>query len=376
MTVTAGLARAPARVVFRCDAAVAMGSGHVMRCLTLARALKAEGTECHFICRAHPGHLLDAIRVAGFAFHALPAGETARGSLAHAHWLGASQEEDAAQSLALICGLQPDWLVVDHYALDVVWEQVLRTVSKRLMVIDDLADRVHDAELLLDQNLGRRAEDYLTLVPPHGRVLAGPAFALLRDEFPAARAPSLRRRPSPAVRDLLVSLGGADAQNVTCAVLEALLNCPLPPECRVSVILGLANPWLANVRALARRLPWATEVMVDVPDMARHLCVADLVIGAAGGSAWERCCLGVPSVILVLAANQRAGANALSQAGGALLAESPDNLPELFARLDAVGLASLSARAAEVCDGHGSQRVLEAMKMLPQTFNPETVNDA
>lgn len=364
MSATA-LPRRIGRVAFRCDASLTLGSGHVMRCLTLAQALQAEGSECHFLCRAHPGHLIAQIRAAGFEVHELPAGVPAAGSTQpHAGWLGASPAEDAAQCLTALEALLPDWLVTDHYALDAHWEQALRPACPRLLIIDDLADRAHAADLLLDQNLGRAARDHAAQLPATCHVLAGPHYALLRDEFATARSRSLRHRQSPVLKQLLISLGGADAQNLSGAVLQALQGSPLPADCRITVILGAANPWQQEIRALAVQMPWATEVKINVADMARHLASADLVIGAAGGSAWERCCLGVPSVLLIQADNQRAGTQALVEAGAALFAERPEDLAACLAQLDPHRLAALSACAAAICDGLGAQRVVRTMKEL------------
>ncbi|NSL55170.1 UDP-2,4-diacetamido-2,4,6-trideoxy-beta-L-altropyranose hydrolase [Uliginosibacterium aquaticum] len=346
------LPRRIGRVAFRCDASLTLGSGHVMRCLTLAQALQAEGSECHFLCRAEPGHLLAPIRAAGFSAHELPASEAF------------NQEQDAADCRTLLEALRPDWLFTDHYALTAIWEEALRDTCQHLLVIDDLANRLHVAELLLDQNLGRVASDYAALLPATSRVLVGPHYALLRDEFAAARKRSLRHRQQPALKQLMISLGGADADNLTGEILQALHSAALPADCRMTVILGAANPWQAEVRALATQMPCSTEVKIAVPDMARHLASTDLVIGAAGGSAWERCCLGVPSVLLIQAENQRAGTQALVEVGAALLASSPAELPALLAQLDPPLLGELSTRAAALCDGLGTQRVLQAMKEL------------
>ena len=154
--------------LIRADASLAIGSGHIMRCLTLARALKADGHGVHFVCRALNGHLADWIRAQGFACSLLesdtadsqpenPAPPVA-GAPPHAHWLPLPQEQDAADCAPLIAAQRPDWIICDHYALDAVWQRAARAVcGSRLMVIDDLCDRAHDADLLLDQTLKRRA---------------------------------------------------------------------------------------------------------------------------------------------------------------------------------------------------------------------------
>ena len=324
------------KVAFRTDAALQMGSGHVMRCLTLADALRAQGAQCHFICREHPGNLIATIKHCGYEANSLPAGVLhaqaainidahqagcARDTLAHAAWLGCTWQADATDTAAVLAHLLPDWLVVDHYALDHRWETALAPHYKKLMVIDDLADRTHQCNLLLDQNLGRQPQDYAGLVPPICQVLTGPQYALLRPEFAALRAYSLQRRQTSGLKHLLITMGGVDQPNATGQTLQALKNCPLPPDCRITVVMGLTAPWLEDVKALAAQMPWPTNVLVNIPDMAQRMADSDLAIGAAGSTSWERCCLGLPTLMVVLAANQRDIASALDRAGAAMALE-------------------------------------------------------
>jgi UDP-2,4-diacetamido-2,4,6-trideoxy-beta-L-altropyranose hydrolase len=359
-------------IVFRADASLYIGTGHVMRCLTLAAALRERGATCEFVCRAHLGNLIDFVREQGYETHALPvadfAGDDGTAALAHADWLGSSQENDAAQTRAALKGRRADWLVVDHYALDHGWERVLRADCGRLMAIDDLADRVHDCNVLLDQNLGRTPADYAALAPADALILAGPAFALLRPAFAAMRPYSLQRRASPALRRIIVTMGGVDRDNATGVVLAALTACDVPAGCKVTVVIGPHAPWLAQVREQAAAMPFATEVLVNVRDMERLMAESDLAIGAAGSTSWERCALGLPTLLLVLAANQEAVASALERHGAAKVLHDPDQigsmLPTEFARLQlASALGTMAAAAASVTDGLGVQRMLEVLEV-------------
>lgn len=359
-------------VAFRVDASLDIGTGHVMRCLTLAGALAASGAECRFICRQPPGHLIEHIRNKGYRIDTLlPAGTSMlamrgesqpRSYPPHADWLGCPWKTDAAETRAILSQDEPDWLVVDHYALDARWEQALQGSYKKLMVIDDLADRPHACDLLLDQNLGREPGDYEALTPAHCKRLIGPRYALLRPEFAALREYSLQRRQQPALKRLLITMGGVDQPNATGKVLEALKTCPLPSDCQITVVMGASAPWLEQVRSLAATMPWTTTVRVSISDMAQVMADSDLAIGAAGATSWERCCLGVPTVVLVLAENQRSIAQALSDAGAALLidAETFKNqaliTPELF-ELQALG--AMSEAAAAITDGLGVTRIIE-----------------
>lgn len=359
------------RVVFRTDASLDIGTGHVMRCLTLADALRARGARCRFICRAHLGNLLDLIRQRGHQAHALPLTEApvavgaARNELlaAQAAWLGTDWATDAQQTLAAFGAAPVDWQIVDHYALDARWESSLRTASRRLMVIDDLANRAHDCDLLLDQNLGRTVDDYAPLVPGACKILVGTHHALLRPEFEQLRPSSLARRQTPALKRILVALGGVDLPNVTGAILTQLARQPLQPQTKLTVVMGGHAPALRDVQRLALAMPWPTEVLVGIEDMAARMAESDFAVGAAGSSAWERCCLGVPSLCVVLADNQKVIATALEAAGAALVSQNGlfgRTEAELIARLQvnpAALLERMSCAAAALVDGQGASRV-------------------
>ena len=356
------------KFVFRTDASLDIGTGHVMRCLTLAGALREKGASCHFICRPHPGNLIDRIRGIGFDVTILPLDEPggpgaqeARPLPAHAAWLGGNWRSDAQRTVAAMQSLQPDWLVVDHYALDRHWEHEVRPSCKHLMVIDDLADRPHECDLLLDQTLGRGADDYAGLVPERCAVLAGSRYALLRPEFAALRDDSLRRREAGKLSALLIAMGGVDQSNATGRVLQALPRYGLPQDCRLTVLMGAHAPSLEEVRTQAADLPWPCEVKVDATNVAELISRSDLAIGAAGGSSWERCVLGVPTLLVVAARNQQDVARALERAGAARVlgdVESiEESLPVALADVGPTVLSGMSRSAAAVCDGLGTERV-------------------
>lgn len=362
------------RVVIRTDASLEIGTGHVMRCLTLAASLRERGAETLFVCREHSGNLIEPIRQKGFEVLTLSIARTHgqpenSGNLAmpqHASWLGADWQTDANATRAALRGQAIDWIVVDHYALNADWEKSMRSACRRIMVIDDLADRPHDCDLLLDQNLGRMAEDYDGLVPETCSRLIGPQFALLRPEFATMRDYSLARRATPALKRLLISMGGVDGDNATGEVLQALVKCSLPEDCRIVIVMGQHAPWLASVRQLAEKLPWRTELLVNVADMASLMAESDLAIGGAGATAWERCCLGLPSIVVVLADNQRSGAVALQQSHAASVLMEREliisELPALISRIAESGnMQSMHASCLHVGDGHGVSRVIDKL---------------
>ena len=371
------------KVVFRADASLQMGTGHVMRCLTLADALTAGGASCGFICRTHPGNLLGLIRSKGYTAHELAVSpdlpsagmfrcdtESSEQSPAHGHWLGASQSEDAAACTPILAKLQPDWLIVDHYALDARWEQALKPYYRRLLVVDDLADRPHACDLLLDQTFGRQSEDYRVWVPGDCQVLCGSGYALLRPEFAALRSYSLQRRVKPQLRQLLITMGGIDKDNATGRVLDALRESPLPDDCRIIVVMGPKAPWLNKVKHQALTMPWPTEVLVGVSDMARLMADSDLAIGAAGATSWERCCLGLPTIMLVLADNQRQVAQGLEQGQAARIIERLQDigscLPKLLRHLTEhpAALQLMSQSATRIVDGKGVNSVVHLLETL------------
>jgi len=361
-------------VVFRTDASLKIGAGHLMRCLTLADELRAEGARCHFICRNLQGNLIEQTRQRGFTVSVLSIADELAGASEcfvgrqsiYAAWLGVDWDTDATQTISSIGGAVVDWLVVDHYALDFRWEQNLRPMCRRLMVIDDLADRPHDCDVLLDQNLGRNVGDYCGLTPGTCTVLAGSKYALLRPQFAELRDQSLMRRERPELKHLLVCMGGVDQVNATGAVLEALVDCNLPRSLRISVVMGLHAPWLEHVRSFAKNIPQPIEVMVNINNMAQLMAESDLAISAAGGGAWERCCLGLPSIIVTLAENQRYSASALMESGSAKIVGCVDDIKinmrsmiDIFQTTDA--LSQLSRNSRLVTDGRGVSHVKDAL---------------
>lgn len=360
------------KIFFRTDASLEIGSGHVMRCLTLAEALKTNGAECHFICRDHDGHLILHIQSQGFTVHVLK-GElslpTARADLFHAHWLGTSQENDAQQSSVILRNHEIAWLIVDHYALDSRWESFVRPYVDQIMVIDDLADRTHDCDLLLDQTFGRDEQDYKELAPQSCRFLCGTKYSLLRPEFLKLRDYSLSRRFQHqfALKRLLINLGGVDKDNITSQILEMMKSFTFIDEFEITVVLGASCPWKNEVEAIAQDLPGKSSVLVNVKNIASIMAESDLAIGAAGATAWERCCLGLPSIMLVIANNQHLVAQSLSAVGAAVVIDDLSKVRLRLGRIlfsfreDKDKLRLMSCRSSELVDGSGVQRVISAI---------------
>lgn len=361
------------KIAFRCDASIQIGTGHVMRCLTLADALAEQGAQCYFICREHSGHLLDMVRQRGYIGYGLPLekelhlDDKSEPKLAHENWLGSTQQHDAELCSQILKAVQPDWLVVDHYALDIRWESQLRPYCKKLMVIDDLADRQHDCDILLDQTFGRDSQDYLQWTPAGCQLLCGSHYALLRPEFAQWREYSLKRRETGQFQHLLVSLGGVDKDNLTTQLLKALQKTSLPSDCKITVVMGSTAPWVGTVEEQAALMQWPTEVKRGVSNMAELMANSDLAIGAAGSTSWERCCLGLPTIMLVLAENQKTIALNLEKNCAALtvILDTCFELSILTAVnkfiVSPVLLKEVSCASASILDGLGTNLVINKM---------------
>ena len=305
------------RFAFRVDASTTMGIGHLMRCMTLADRLHKQGGEIHFIARSLPEVYRQQLSEHGHCVHLLPPAVAPRvveaDSPAHAAWLGAGWREDAEQSAAVITEIGGvDTLIIDHYAIERRWERVLRPEVGQICVIDDLADRPHDCDVLLDQNyFPELAARYRGLLPAHCQLLCGPSHALLRREFlDAAAAPRPR---GGAIHRVLVFYGGADPDNLTGLTLDALLP-RLGPELQADVVVGAINPHVDTLRARCAGQPWV-RLHVQASNMAELMIAADLAFGACGTATWERCILGLPAIVVVLADNQREPTQALVDAG-------------------------------------------------------------
>ena len=366
------------RIIIRCDASLLIGSGHVMRCRTLARELQRLGAEVTFLCRRQSGDLISVLEhefsVLVLSEQIAPVTEigeidSLQGRDLYAAWLGCSQEQDAADCLHALqfAGLDhASWLVVDHYGLDAIWEQIILTslpfhLRPRLLVIDDLADRPHQADCLLDQNFFglATATRYQQLVPRHCRQLLGPHYALLSPEY-ARLHPLIPARNE--LRRVLVFFGGVDPANLTARALEALLD-PALADLAVDVVLGLQSPHRQAVADLVARRPHTT-LHGPLPSLAGLIARADLAIGAGGATTWERACLGLPSLVVAIAANQLAFAEALDQTGYLqLLGDGASVTAERirFALLARIIEPKPKKVAPALTDGWGAPRLAMAM---------------
>lgn len=296
----------------RVDASDQIGTGHLMRCLTLADALRRRGAEVDFISRHMPTQLQKMVRDHGHQFTLLAESPSdLMDDLVHSRWLGTSQAMDAQATMDALASQKLDCLIVDHYALDARWESMLRQMCSKIMVIDDLADRLHDCDVLIDQNFYADMDSrYIDKVPSNCRLLLGPPYALLRDEFLQLRG-QIALRTGP-VKRVLVFLGGVDVDNYTALVIESLANID-HRDLQVDVVIGTQHPARTDIETACIRHGFACHVQTK--RMGELMASADLAIGAVGSATWERCAVGLPSIVLVLADNQRNAASDLDAAG-------------------------------------------------------------
>ncbi|MBT3237432.1 MAG: UDP-2,4-diacetamido-2,4,6-trideoxy-beta-L-altropyranose hydrolase [Rhodospirillaceae bacterium] len=333
-------------VVFRADAGPGIGGGHVMRCLALAGELSRDGWTVAFACSSDTPATVPVLVDAAYPMITV--------GLANGSETMAAAWPDGV-----------DWLVVDHYGLDAKFETACRGWARKILVIDDLADRPHDGDVLLDQTPGRTPEDYGLGENKNCRPLLGTNYAILRPEFATMRPKALQRRGDVKVRRLIIFCGTVDRANLTAKALQALDGIDLDA---VDVVLGSMAPHLEQVNALAATAPCPVTVHTDLQDMAGLLADADIAVGAAGTSSWERCCLGLPTVVVIIADNQQRIADGLQEAGAATVLGwhedvTPAKINESIATVcnDATLRQNMSTAAAALCDGLGANRVVNEM---------------
>lgn len=279
-------------IVIRTDASIDIGTGHVMRCLTLAKQLESHDTRITFVCREFEGNSIRYLQEQGISVVQLP---PLRDSC---DWkLDAKETGEAIKSMRD----EVDLLIVDHYGIDIRWESEIRRYTKYIMVIDDLADRSHDCDLLLDQNYYLDMHDrYKGLVPNHCVQLLGPNFVLLRDEF--LQFVSTHRKRTGEVKNILVFFGGTDPTGETIKTLNAIQQIDVP-QIVFNVVIGATNPKRQEIELMCEFMP-NTNFYCQVSNMAELMWKADFAIGAGGSTTWERCLLGLPSLTVIVAKNQ------------------------------------------------------------------------
>ncbi|MCX2541856.1 UDP-2,4-diacetamido-2,4,6-trideoxy-beta-L-altropyranose hydrolase [Pseudomonas sp. COW5] len=362
------------RVLIRADASPTIGSGHIARCLTLARVLRTQGSHVAFACRRLPGHRLDALQAEGFETFALP---------------DRYADEDPEQAIESMLPWQADidalatqlegqagfdWVIADHYGLDHHWQTAARRFAPRIAAVDDLATRRYSVDLLLNQNLSGLSENYQPLLPAGCRTLLGPRFAMLREEF---GGPAIEIKP--VARRVLVNFGGFDAARQTHHAMRALADFS---GLEVDFVAGADNPAWTEMQALAETRPnWRLHSFVS--DFHRRMTEADLFIGAGGGTSWERAALGLPTICIAVSNNQQANGEVMAAAGAHVFMGAREQVSVEQLR-DAIGFVvdnfylrqSLAERSRQLVDGRGALRVAAALAGAVLKLRAVTLDDA
>jgi UDP-2,4-diacetamido-2,4,6-trideoxy-beta-L-altropyranose hydrolase len=358
-------------IFFRVDASIEIGSGHVSRCLKLANAFVRLGFSVEFITKNHNGNLIANIKDGGFYVHILEVSNYFQGSVYsgedYSLWLGSGWEQDANLTIGIISKYTDNILIVDHYGIDGRWENAVKQMTNRLVVIDDLANRSHACNLLVDQGLGRKDADYKKFVDESCRLLTGEKFLMLSPEFKKYRRSSQSKVRGSYIKSWLVSMGGVDKSNATSDAIKALENIYAGDQIKLEVVLGRASPWVSEVKSMITKSNLDIKLHIDAKNMAEIVSNSDCVIGGAGISSLERAYLGVPSIALVMADNQKRGAIALEAFGVSKVIYETENfyhrlIENIYSlRSDACLLNAMMFNGLSLLDGDGLDRVVGAI---------------
>lgn len=360
------------QIIFRVDSSITMGIGHVMRCLTLAIELKKQFKgNCIFIASDHEGNINKLIIKNGFKLFVLKRKCKFVNNSNDKSWLSSSLSHDAKEVIDIIVKLNfnIDWLVVDHYSINDSWHEDVRRYVKKIIVIDDLANRKYKCDLLIDQTYGIKDRRYHGLIDSKTKLLLGADYALLQTKFYKLRGlAEVRRENLTKVKQILISMGGYDPFHISEFVVNSLIKMKL--NLKVDLVISSKADNFKKLSDLSLKLTWLT-LHIDADNMAELICNADLAIGAAGTSSWERACLGLPSIVISMADNQLTIAKHLSDIKAIIWLGDYSKIKseQLILSIkklifDPVLYKIMVRECFKICDGLGVQRVLKMMKTL------------
>ena len=357
------------KVAFRVDSGRDLGTGHLSRCITLAHALKDKfNAECFFIMREHQGHHVTLVQRAGFSYVLLPLKITPNYfSGNYNDWVGDNAEQDALlteKSINRWSETAIDFLIVDHYGLDIKWESYFVDRGFALGIIDDLVNRRHSGAFLIDQTCGRENIEYYDLVPSSMRLFTGESYCILRPEFLFYRPVSLMKRNTESLSlRIMVNFGSTDPHNHTARALVGLKPFMGLYKGKVVVVVGSGCPYIATIKKAISELPYQCDLLIDVEYMAKLMVDVDLAIGAAGATTWERCILGIPTLLLKTAENQSDVIHRVAEKGAARIYFGAPDDPALSTSLVDVLLAQqqISKAASQLVDGKGMDEIISFM---------------
>ncbi len=335
-------------IVFRVDGNADLGLGHIMRCLTLANVFNRSGYEILFICCKESKKACQYIEDSQFKIEYILQDGTA--------------EYDANQCLNIFKNINVYMLVVDHYQLDSRWESLVWTREMKLMVIDDLADRHHVCNVLLDSSYGREKNEYRILTNPECQYLLASDYCLLREEFSnLTEQTRLKRDKTTEISNILLNFGATDHKQLSVKTVNILQQNKFSGK--VNILISSTCKWLEELKTACEKSN-KISLHIDAKNVAQLMLNADLAIGSVGTSSWERCCLGLPTIGVVVANNQMNIASQLDQLGVMDLTTIDELNGLLVGYLTNFNLKKwqqMSHKAFLVCDGLGAQRVKNAV---------------
>lgn len=357
------------KIAFRVDSGRDIGGGHLSRCVTLANALKDKfNADCFFIMRKHQGHQVSPVQKAGFSYALLPLKIIPNYfSGNYNDWIGDNVENDALSTEASINQWSEttiDFLIVDHYGLDTKWESYFVDKGLAVGIIDDLVNRRHSGVFLIDQTCGRKNIEYYDLVPSSMRLFTGENYCLLRPEFSFYRSASLIKRNTEVLfLHIMVNFGSTDPHNHTARALIGLKPFMDLHNGKVVAVVGSGCPHITTIKQIISELPYQCELLIDVELMAKLMVDIDLAIGAAGATTWERCILGIPTLLLKTAENQSDVIRRVAEKGAAIIYRGEPDSPALsMAFIDMfMDHQQISKAASQLIDGNGMDKIINFM---------------
>ena len=357
------------KIIFRTDSSSEIGAGHVMRCLTLAKILKKRGSDCKFVCRKLKGNFIKKIKKENFEVITLYNQNQKkivrnydRSRSKYLKWLNTTLQNDAKQTIDALHLKKIDLLIVDHYSLDKSWEKKLRPYTSKIMVIDDLANRFHDCDFLLDQNLGSSKKRYKKLVPNKCKQFHGSKYVLINQIY-ASKKFKLKNR-SGKINQILIYFGSG---NDSLKFIKIALKVFCDPELlniNLDIVFNGSSSGFLDIKQIAKKRG-KCRIHVDLPNLSKLILKADLAIGAAGSTTWERCLAGLPSILIISDTNQEIIAKFMKSVGAAFIFRPSSKLEKEFK--NSVKLLinepntclKMGRNAHKICDGYGSERVAE-----------------
>jgi len=350
----------PKNLFVRVDAGIEIGDGHFLRCLTLANSLKKKFDQIIFISNQLPKHFIEKIKRSNFKIYKINGytqiQEKKLGEKIKEHLIN----NDLVETKKIIEKYKnsTNWLIIDHYGIDYVWEKNVRTNIEKIIVIDDLANRKHRCDILIDQNFYENMEKrYTKLIPNYCKQFLGPKFTLLRPEFFNARK-NLKRKKQ--FKRILISFGGSDPSNETKKALLAIND--LDEKYRIDVIVGTNNPNKKQIMKLCSKIS-SCNFYQQVENISKYMKKADLAIGAGGTSTWERCCLGLPTIVTSLSKDQKKINEELSKIGCMIYLGDADKTTKIdyvkiLKEIDSKRLSEISEKCLLLVDGKGVKRTV------------------